>query len=547
MSSLLLLNGSPRGARSNSMRMLGHVAQGWADAGGAKPVVLHLAKRADFEQAVAVVVSADKADTVLLGMPLYTDSMPGLVAEFFEALAPYATRRDGPRMAFLVQSGFSEALHSRGLERYLAKLAPRLGSPYSGTIVRGGGEALQAMPDEALRRLFGLLHTLGEQLARDGRFAPDSLADVAGTGAVLGNHRSCAEWCVQGPRLAVLLELTAQEERCLGPALCRPLRAPREVGGSRTCLNSTSSSVPARQGRGPPGPSPRRGYRFGRSIARGSGQSSFPNEVEVVAVADASDPKQAIEAARGASVVYQALNPPYHLWHELFPGLQAGAVAAAQAAGARYVSLENLYMYGHVEGEISERSPSLRSRARASYVLRMAAELQELHRRGELEVAQTRASDYYGPGVTASALGDRTFEPLLAGKSAELAGSADVRTATPTSRTSVELRPPWARTTRLSARSGSLPHAPALTGRQTLAPAFAAAGLQPKVKTVGARTLRVAGLFMPAAREMVEMMYEFTDPMVVDSTKFERAFGWSATPLEEGMQRTIDWYRQRVG
>ena len=82
---------------------------------------------------------------------------------------------------------------------------------------------------------------------------------------------------------------------------------------------------------------------------------------------------------------------------------------------------------------------------------------------------------------------------------------------------------------------------------QTLAPAFAAAGLQPKVKTVGATTLRVAGLFMPGAREMVEMMYEFTEPMVVDSAAFESGFGWSATPLDEGMQRTVEWYKGRAG
>ena len=40
------------------------------------------------------------------------------------------------------------------------------------------------------------------------------------------------------------------------------------------------------------------------------------------------------------------------------------------------------------------------------------------------------------------------------------------------------------------------------------------------------------------------MMYEFTKPMVVDSTRFESAFGWSATPLAEGMQRTVEWYKR---
>ena len=177
MNSLLLLNGSPRGPRSNSMRMLTRVAEGWQAAGGSDPTVLHLAKRADFERAVTEFAGAG---TALLGTPLYTDSMPALVAEFIEALEPMVGRTGNPRVAFLVQSGFSEPLHSRGLERYLAKLAGRLGSPYAGTVVRGQGEALQVMPDEALGKLFGHLRALGGQLASDGRFASETLAEVAG-------------------------------------------------------------------------------------------------------------------------------------------------------------------------------------------------------------------------------------------------------------------------------------------------------------------------------------------------------------------------------
>ena len=177
MDSLLLLNGSPRGPRSNSMRMLTQVAQGWQAGGGAEPTVLHLARSADFDRAV---IEIGRAGKVLLGLPLYTDSMPGLVLGFIEALEPLIGREDNPRLGFLVQSGFMEPLHSRGLERYLMKLAMRLGSPHVGTIVRGGGEALQMMPDEALRKLFTRLEALGGQLAKDGRFDPETLAQVAG-------------------------------------------------------------------------------------------------------------------------------------------------------------------------------------------------------------------------------------------------------------------------------------------------------------------------------------------------------------------------------
>lgn len=178
MSSLLLLNASPRGPKSNSMRMLTQVAAGWETADGDAPEVLHLARRADFERAVEAFA---QTDTVLLGMPLYTDSMPGLVLEFIEALASRVGRDDNPRIGLLVQSGFSEALHSRGLERYFVKLASRLKTPYAGTIIRGGCESLQQMPDQALNGLFKKLQTLGEELARDGRFSDDALAAVSGT------------------------------------------------------------------------------------------------------------------------------------------------------------------------------------------------------------------------------------------------------------------------------------------------------------------------------------------------------------------------------
>jgi hypothetical protein len=192
MSSLLLLNGSPRGAGSNSMRILSRVERGWrAHAGtGATVETLHLAKRSQFDRAVEAYA---EADTVLIGMPLYADAMPSLVKEYFEQLAPYVGRTGNPRMAFVAQSGFSEGLHSRGLERYFERLAERLGAPYGGTIVRGGGESLRSMPDEASKKLWASLVALGESLAREGRFDPELLASVVGierfsplTAAVLG-------------------------------------------------------------------------------------------------------------------------------------------------------------------------------------------------------------------------------------------------------------------------------------------------------------------------------------------------------------------------
>jgi hypothetical protein len=195
MNSLLLLNGSPRGPAGNTPILLERIGEGWdadpagagRDAHGAAPdasgsgsgtTMLHLARRSDFETAIARFA---EAETVVLGMPLYTDAMPGRVKEFIEALEGYVGRDGNPRLGFMIQSGFSEALHSRHLERYLAKLARRLGCEYAGTIVKGGGEGIRVRPERWNRKLFERMRSLGASLARDGRFDESLLAQVAGT------------------------------------------------------------------------------------------------------------------------------------------------------------------------------------------------------------------------------------------------------------------------------------------------------------------------------------------------------------------------------
>ena len=87
MNSLLLLNGSPRGERSNTMKMLSRVAEGWERGGGQAPEILHLARKPGFERAVEAFA---QADVVLLGMPLYTDTMPSIVKFYIEAIGSSA-------------------------------------------------------------------------------------------------------------------------------------------------------------------------------------------------------------------------------------------------------------------------------------------------------------------------------------------------------------------------------------------------------------------------------------------------------------------------
>jgi len=57
--------------------------------------------------------------------------------------------------------------------------------------------------------------------------------------------------------------------------------------------------------------------------------------------------------------------------------------------------------------------------------------------------------------------------------------------------------------------------------------------------------LRLAGVFIPSAREVVEMLYEFAEPFVLDSSKIERAFGLTATAFTTSIPATVAWWQAR--
>jgi hypothetical protein len=54
------------------------------------------------------------------------------------------------------------------------------------------------------------------------------------------------------------------------------------------------------------------------------------------------------------------------------------------------------------------------------------------------------------------------------------------------------------------------------------------------------------GLFNPTLREISEMMYEFTQPFVMDSSAFTQAFGMQATPLAQQIRETVAWNRTQT-
>jgi nucleoside-diphosphate-sugar epimerase len=281
-----------------------------------------------------------------------------------------------------------------------------------------------------------------------------------------------------------------------------------------------------------------------RAVSR-SGRAELDSDVEMLA-GDAGDPAFANRACAGASVVYSALSPPYNQWPRLFPRLQAGVLGGAASVDARLVAIENLYGYGPTGGRpLTEELPLAATTHKGATRAAMTAQLLDAHRRGIVQVAIGRASDFFGPGVVNSTMGASVFESVLAGRSVRVLGNPDLPHTysyiDDIGRGLVTL----GGDSRASGQIWHLPNSETLTTRHFIQRIAARAGTPVRVRLTPSIVLRGLGLFNPNVRELIEMLYEFEEPFVVDDGKYVRTFGPGATPLDEALQRTLGWYSER--
>ena len=264
---------------------------------------------------------------------------------------------------------------------------------------------------------------------------------------------------------------------------------------------------------------------------------------------DASNPEFAAQAARGAAVVYQCLNPPYHRWADLFPPLQNAIIHAARTTAARYVSFENTYMYGDTHGlpitEVTAMHPAGR---KGKVRLAMALQLAQLHDAGDLAVTTARASDYFGPGATSqSPLGDLVIGAALAGKQVRVIGDPDQLHSYTYTEDAARTLAALGTGDNLLGEVFHVPNSAAITTRQTINEIATELGSPLKISVAPPLLLRLMGVFNPTLRELDEMLYEFTQPFVVDGAKAEARLGIRPTPAPVAIASTVAWFRTRNG
>jgi nucleoside-diphosphate-sugar epimerase len=261
--------------------------------------------------------------------------------------------------------------------------------------------------------------------------------------------------------------------------------------------------------------------------------------------ADAGDQRRLAEIADGAHAIYNCANPPYHRWAADWPPLAASMLGAAEASGARLVTMSNLYGAAADSSPMCATDPLDPPSRKGAIRVQMWADALGAHDAGRVRVTEVRASDFFGPGIGDNGhFGDRAIPKLLAGKPMSVIGRTDMAHSWSYIDDVCTTLAVAGTDDRALGRAWHVPTGPAMTSQALANTISLAAGHGgTKVKTIPTGLLKVAGVFSKQIRELPEMTYQFTAPFVIDAADTTATFGLEATPLDQQIDATIASYR----
>lgn len=163
---LTVISGAARTqTKSNTAKIIAAFCKGFQAEGRNTAEVWYLSDRGQWDKAR----NAFRENTDLLfALPLYVESVPGIMLEFLESLPPKA--QHDTRLSFLVQGGFPEASQSRCCEMFLKTLPDKLGCQYGGTLIRGDMFGVGLLGEKIGEKMVAPFLEAGREFGRYGYF-----------------------------------------------------------------------------------------------------------------------------------------------------------------------------------------------------------------------------------------------------------------------------------------------------------------------------------------------------------------------------------------
>lgn len=255
--------------------------------------------------------------------------------------------------------------------------------------------------------------------------------------------------------------------------------------------------------------------------------------------ADLLNYNEVLQAVKGSAVIYMCAGLVYdkNIWQQQWPIIMQNLINAAKETQARLIFFDNVYMYGLVKGPMLETTPYNPISVKGEVRARIATQLMDEVKAGNVQATIARAADFYGTDSMNSFLDMMVLDKYAKGKSAQWIGDPKVLhnfTYIPDTGKALYL---LGQTIEAGNQIWHLPTASPLSGQDFIKIATEIYEVKPSFTAINKFMLQLVGLFKKVVAGTVEMYYQYDHDYIFDSSKFEDHFKITPTSYKEGIKQ----------
>jgi nucleoside-diphosphate-sugar epimerase len=265
---------------------------------------------------------------------------------------------------------------------------------------------------------------------------------------------------------------------------------------------------------------------------------SNPNKNVSWKKADLLNYAELLGASKGSSVIYLTAGLIYdkNIWKAQWPVIMRNVINVAKETQARLIFFDNVYMYGLVNGPMTETTPYNPCSAKGEVRAAIATKLMDEAKAGNIRASIARAADFYGTETMNSFFDIMVLDKYAKKQKAQWLGS-------PKKLHSFSYIPDMGKGVYMLGQNQDtdnqiwhMPTAQALPGKQFIEMAAGIYKGDPKYFAINKFLLWSYGLFNKVVMGTVEMYYQYNHDYIFDSSKFEKEFNFKPTSYENGIK-----------
>jgi len=254
--------------------------------------------------------------------------------------------------------------------------------------------------------------------------------------------------------------------------------------------------------------------------------------------ADLLNYDEILAATKGSTVIYLCAGLVYDakVWEQQWPVVMQNVINVTKAAKARLIFFDNVYMYGLVDGPMTEETPYKPISEKGKVRAKIADMLMNEVKAGNLQASILRAADFYGTDSLNSSFDMMVLDKYAKKQTAQWVGDPKVKhnfTYIPDAGKAMYL---LGQKPESDNQVWHAPTAKPMLGKEFIELTANIYKVKPAYMSVNKFMLWVFGLFNKVVAGVVEMYYQYDHDYNFNSDKFENAFNFKPTSYPDGIK-----------